>query len=153
MFTIRDFEPAQNQASPFLTQWHGLVWPWNRRTIYPSSPLSTEIGFLCVALAALECTVSTKLALSSQRSVYLCLPSPGIEGVYHKPSRWSLLFLCLNTYQITQQFKHVYDGIPKSLPNSHLLPNNSPVFPSCVQSQAPGLDTSSLQSLCLRTSS
>ena len=42
-----------------------------------------EIGFLWIALTALELILWTRLALNSQRSACLCCPSAGIKGVLH----------------------------------------------------------------------
>jgi hypothetical protein len=41
-----------------------------------------ETGFLCVALAVLELTLETRLALN-QKSACLCLSSAGIKGECH----------------------------------------------------------------------
>ena len=44
-----------------------------------------DIGFLCVAFETiLALALETRLALNSQRSTCLCLPSAGVIGVCHQ---------------------------------------------------------------------
>jgi hypothetical protein len=53
-----------------------------------------ETGFFCIALAVLELTLYSRVALNSEIHLPLpCLPSAGIKGVYHHCP--AFLFGCL----------------------------------------------------------
>ena len=56
------------------------AWTWGGRARF----FFSGTRFLCVALVpVLEPTLWTRLALNSQRTICLCLPSAGIKGLYH----------------------------------------------------------------------
>jgi hypothetical protein len=60
-----------------------------------------KTGFLCVALAGLELTLQTRLALNLWRSTCLSLPSAGIKGIcYHHPAflKSVIIDVCINMY-------------------------------------------------------
>lgn len=42
-----------------------------------------KAGVLCVFLVALELTLNIRLALNSERSTCLCLPSAVVKGISH----------------------------------------------------------------------
>ena len=54
-------------------------------------PVMPHTGFLCVVLAVLELTPYTRLAVNSERSACLCLPSAGIKCVCHHFKRPTIL--------------------------------------------------------------
>lgn len=59
-------------------------------------PSFSEIVFDYVALAPLNLVIQIRLALNSQKPVYLCLPSARIKGVHHHA--WhSMAFLHMHT--------------------------------------------------------
>ena len=98
------------------------------------------MGFLCVALAVLELTLQTKLALNSE----ICLPlllSTGIKGMHHNRLAHSLLILAYKQYiyfsnmcsfKVCNRFIISQRSLAQNLPSHNLLmlPESTDLFSS-----------------------
>ena len=62
----------------------GTVWVINRPAIiHELVDFAFETGFFYIALAVLEPTLQTRIALNSQKSTCLCLLRAAIKGLCH----------------------------------------------------------------------